>query len=191
MDLASLTRSRSQRAVTAEQRIPAHDVLLDATLTVPLGARGVVLLPYASSAGRFDRRHRFAAEVLEQAGLGTLQIDLLTPAEEAMFANGSQGADQVALLAQRIAVGIVWLGKQADTSQLAVGVFASKRETPAAVAAAARSVGVSALVSNGGGLDPTTVATAPPAIPTLLLLGVEELARAEELAAEFFGQHLI
>lgn len=190
MDLASLTRSRSQRAVTAEQRIPAPDVLLDATLTLPLGARGVVLLPYASSAGRFERRHRFAAEVLEQAGLGTLQIDLLTPAEEAMFADGSQSADQVASLARRIAAGIAWLGNQPDTRQLAAGVFASKRETKAAVAAASAG-GVSALVSNGGGLDLTTVATSPPAVPTLLLLGVEELARAEELAAEFFGQHLV
>jgi putative phosphoribosyl transferase len=188
MELASITQLRTQRAVAAEQKILAQDVLLDATLTVPLGARGVVLLPHASSAGRFERSHCFTAEVLSQAGLGTLQIDLLTPAEEAS-SNGNPGQAEVALLAERILAAITWLENQPDTSRLALGLFAARVETVAAMVAAERSGRVVALASKGGCPDFASESVAHLTGPTLLLLGPEELARAEELAAEFFGRH--
>lgn len=184
-----MTRLRNQRAVAAEQTIPAQDAMLEATLTVPLGARGVVIMLHASSAGRFNRSHRFSAEVLEQAGLGTLQVDLLTPGEEASFPLQSQGERETALLTDRTLSAIDWLRSQPDTSQLAMGVFASRTETVAALKAAERSRSIVAVVSKGGCPEFADDAMTHLTVPTLLLLGPEELARAEELAAEFFGRH--
>jgi hypothetical protein len=44
---------------------------------------------------------RGSAVVLEQAGLATLQVDLLTPEEEAAFPHGTKGGEQLTLLVTR------------------------------------------------------------------------------------------
>lgn len=154
-------------------------------------ARGVVVLPHASAAGRFESSHRFGAELLEQAGLGTLQVDLLTPAEEAALAARGGGEAQVAMLAERLATVLDWLRNQADTSRLAVGMFASRAEAAASLIAAESSGRVVAIVSKGGVADLTQREPTHLTGPTLLLLGPTELARAAELAPEFFGRHLV
>jgi putative phosphoribosyl transferase len=186
----SIARLRTQRAVASEQSIPARDVLLEATLSVPLGARGLVVLPHASSAGRFERSHCYSAEVLAQAGLGTLQVDLLTPGEEATLLPGKQGAGDVELLADRLSAVFAWLNNQPELDQLAVGVLASRTETAAALMAAERVRAVIAVVSKGGVADSKQDGMTQLVAPTLLILGAEELLRADELAAEFFGRHL-
>jgi hypothetical protein len=192
MDIASsIARLRHQRAVASEQTIPAQEALLQATLVVPLGARGVVVLPHASSAGRFARNHCFTAEVLEQSGLGTLQVDLLTPAEEASFSFANPREAETALLADRVVAVLDWLQNQAALNHLAVGVFASRIETVASLIAAERSGRSVPIVSKGGVPQPALYGTTRLSGPTLSLLGSEEVARAEELAAEFFGRHLV
>lgn len=187
---ASIAQLRNRRTVASEQRIPAQDVWLEATLTVPLSARGIVVLPHASSAGRFERSHCFSVEVLEQAGLGTLQVDLLTPAEEASFRCENQDAAEDALLADRVLSVLEWLSNQADTSHLAVGIFTSRAVAAASLIAAERSGRAVPLATKGGIPDVVSDRMAQLSGPTLLLLGREELDRAAELAAEFFCRHL-
>ena len=63
-------------------QIPAGGVALDADMAVPERATGVVLFAHGSGSSRHSPRNRYVAEVLQQAGLATLLIDLLTPAEE-------------------------------------------------------------------------------------------------------------
>jgi putative phosphoribosyl transferase len=189
MELSSSLR-RDQRALPTEHAIPAQDLLLEATLTVPSGARGVVVLPHANSAGRFDRRYLFGAEVLQQAGMATLQVDLLTPAEEASFPLHNQREGEVALLSERLLSTLAWLQNQAEVGRLAIGVFACTPETVAALIAAEKSGRVVAVVSKGGFPDFLSESMTRLTGPTLLLLGPQELSRAEELAAEFFARHL-
>jgi len=51
-------------------------------LTIPEGARGVVLFAHGSGNCRHSPRNRFVAGERNQASLTTLLIDLLTPIEE-------------------------------------------------------------------------------------------------------------
>jgi putative phosphoribosyl transferase len=55
---------------------PAIDIV------IPKGAEGLVLMPFASSSGRLNPKHRLFAEVLHRAGFGTAMADLLSEEEE-------------------------------------------------------------------------------------------------------------
>src|SRR5258708_11877108 len=76
-----------KRASNGEEplvRIPAGQVALEGNLRIPEAARGVVVFAHGSGSSRFSPRNRFVADVLEQAGLATLLMDLLTREEEAV-----------------------------------------------------------------------------------------------------------
>ena len=62
--------------------INAGPVTLEGNLTIPGGAEGVVLFAHGSGSSRHSPRNRYVAEVLNQARLATLLIDLLTADEE-------------------------------------------------------------------------------------------------------------
>ena len=49
---------------------------------MPDQAIGIVVFAHGSGNSRYSARSRYVANVLNQAGLGTLLLDLLTPAEE-------------------------------------------------------------------------------------------------------------
>ena len=70
----------------------AGTVPLPGRLTVPAGARGVVVFAHGSGSSRISPRNMFVAGALHVVGLGTLLFDLLTPEEEADRANGSTSA---------------------------------------------------------------------------------------------------
>ena len=63
-------------------RISAGEATLDGNLTVPDGARGIVLFVHGSGSSRHSPRNRFVAQALNSTGLATLLFDLLTPDEE-------------------------------------------------------------------------------------------------------------
>src|SRR3954452_15432779 len=84
-------------------RIEAGPVSLEGNLSVPDGARGVVLFAHGSGSGRHSPRNRFVARQLVAAGLGTLLIDLLTEAEERAEMYTRHLRFDIALLAGRLA----------------------------------------------------------------------------------------
>src|SRR5438067_2880072 len=63
-------------------RVPVDGVELEGNLTLPPSAQGVVLFAHGSGSSRHSPRNRAVAGALNQAGLGTLLVDLLTPEEE-------------------------------------------------------------------------------------------------------------
>ena len=67
--------------------IPVGTVVLQGDLQVPERAAGVVVFAHGSGSGRHSPRNRFVADVLTDAGLGTLLLDLLTPDEEVVRSN--------------------------------------------------------------------------------------------------------
>lgn len=188
MNLVSPSAHLSTTHAAEARAIDAADVRLEATLSIPLEASGVVALLHASCAGRFAPQNRFVAEVLEQSGLATLSVDLLTPAEEAALPNGERRATTSLLLGRVLAV-VAWLKAQPETTRLRLGLFASAIEAPPALLAAARVPGISAVVTQGGYTD-SEEAPEELLVPTLLLLGREEQGRAAELASEFFARQL-
>lgn len=153
-------------------RIPAGRVTLEGTLGIPTAAAGMVLFAHGSGSSRFSSRNRFVARVLRDAGLGTLLLDLLSPSEEEVDEITRHHRFDIEMLADRLVVTIDWLGRQADTSDLAVGLFgASTGGGAALVAAADRPKRVGAVVSRGGRPDLAGAALAVLEAPTLLLVG--------------------
>jgi dienelactone hydrolase len=164
-----------KRASNGEEhlvRIPAGQVALEGNLRIPEAARGVVVFAHGSGSSRFSPRNRFVASVLEQAGLATLLMDLLTPDEEAVDELTRHHRFDIGLLAERLIAASDWVRKQPDTEHLAIGYFgASTGGGAALVAAAERPDLVKAIVSRGGRPDLAGPALPLVQAPTLLIVG--------------------
>ncbi|MFJ8621510.1 phosphoribosyltransferase family protein [Kitasatospora sp. NPDC093550] len=95
-------------AVDRELALPVAGVRLTGRLTVPPGARGVVVFAHGSGSGRHSPRNRYVAEYLNRAGLATLLFDLLTEAEESdrrnVFDVGLLGS-RLTAVAERLGAG--------------------------------------------------------------------------------------
>jgi putative phosphoribosyl transferase len=166
----------------AEQavHVPAGEVSLDGDLDLPDGARGIVLFAHGSGSSRLSPRNRHVARLLNEAGLATLLVDLLTPEEEAFDARTARLRFDIDLLAERLVEVTDWLGDRAETRGLRRGYFgASTGAAAALVAAAARPQVVHALVSRGGRPDLAGPALPLVRAPTLLIVGGEDVAVIE------------
>lgn len=65
--------------------IAANGVILEGALITPAEAQGVVLFAHGSGSSRHSPRNNFVAQVLQDAGVGTLLFDLLTRQEDAIY----------------------------------------------------------------------------------------------------------
>jgi dienelactone hydrolase len=141
--------NREERLV----RIAEGRVLLEGNLSLPKGARGIVLFAHGSGSSRFSPRNRYVAQLLNQEKLATLLVDLLSPEEEAVDLQTAQLRFNIGLLAERL-VGVTdWLVRQPDTGPLRIGYFGASTGAAALVAAAERPKIVRAVVSRGGRPD--------------------------------------
>jgi len=146
----------------------AGAVQLAGYLTIPQNAPGVVLFAHGSGSSRHSPRNRYVATVLNQAGLGTLLFDLLTPEEEADRAN----VFDVELLARRLTDVTRWLRTQPTVGQTAIGYFGASTGAAAALWAAAEpGSGIAAVVSRGGRPDLAGPRLGAVTAPTLLIVG--------------------
>lgn len=146
----------------------AGDVQLAGYLTVPRDAAGFVVFAHGSGSSRHSPRNRFVARVLTEAGLGTLLVDLLTPAEELDRAN----VFDIGLLARRLTQVTGWLRTQPRAGRAALGYFGASTGAAAALWAAAEpGAGIAAVVSRGGRPDLARSRLAAVTAPTLLIVG--------------------
>jgi putative phosphoribosyl transferase len=149
-------------------------------LQLPFHAKGLVVFAHGSGSSRRSPRNRFVADVLGDSGLGTLLVDLLTPAEEHDRAN----VFDVELLGQRLLEITRWIHGRGEARALPLGYFGASTGAAAALVAAAKStVPIGAVVSRGGRPDLAGDRLAGVIAPTLLLVGgldpiVLELNRA-------------
>jgi putative phosphoribosyl transferase len=152
----------------AEVEIPSRAVRLHGQLHLPVPATGVVLFAHGSGSGRHSPRNRFVATVLQQAGLGTLLLDLLTPGEERNRAN----VFDIELLARRLSSATDWLGARADTASCRLGYFGASTGAGAALWAASEPAArTAAVVSRGGRPDLAGPRLSAVTAPTLLIVG--------------------
>lgn len=153
-------------------QVATGEVELEGNLSVPKGAQGVVLFAHGSGSSRHSPRNRFVAETLQQAGLATLLIDLLTSAEERVDLQTRHLRFDIELLAGRLVGAVDWLTRHPDIRGLGIGLFGASTGAGAAlVAAAERPEAVGAVVSRGGRPDLAGAALVNVKAPTLLIAG--------------------
>lgn len=150
----------------------ASGLELQGTLAVPHDASAIVLFAHGSGSSRMSPRNRFVASVLQRAGLATLLVDLLTPAEEEQQAYARRLRPEIDLLAERLVHIAHWLTAEAATSRFAIGYYGASTGAAAALVAAAHSPEhVGALVSRGGRPDLAGNELEHVRAPTLLIVG--------------------
>ncbi|MGW8377507.1 dienelactone hydrolase family protein [Streptomyces sp. ODS28] len=141
-------------------------------LHVPEYARTVVLFAHGSGSSRHSPRNRAVAGALQEAGLGTLLLDLLTEDEERVDEATAQHRFDIGLLGRRLTAAVDWLAGHPGTARLSVGLFgASTGAAAALVAAAERPERTASVVSRGGRPDLAGAALPGVRAPVLLVVG--------------------
>ena len=171
-----MRRREGEETVT----IPVGTVTLTADLSVPAGARGLVLFAHGSGSSRLSPRNRFVAAALSRNGLGTLLFDLLTADEELADEIDAHLRFDIPLLAARLVAVTKWASAQARASRIPIGYFgASTGAAAALIAAAELPDAVGAVVSRGGRPDLAGESLAAVRAPTLLIVGGDDVAVLE------------
>jgi putative phosphoribosyl transferase len=153
-------------------RVDVGVVAVEGDLRVPDRASGLVIFAHGSGSSRFSRRNRAVASVLEDAGFGTLLLDLLTQQEEAVDERTREHRFDIDMLGQRVVGAADWARERSELSDLPVALFGASTGAAAALfAAAARPDIVRAVVSRGGRPDLAGAALPEVLAPTLLIVG--------------------
>jgi dienelactone hydrolase len=159
-----------------EVAIPVDKVTLKGNLAVPKQAQGIVLFAHGSGSSRFSPRNRYVAQVLQEGGLATLLIDLLTEHEEAINMRTGNLRFDIELLAERLIAAAQWLKNHTTTKDLPIGYFGSSTGAGAALIAAAKHPDyVSAVVSRGGRPDLAMRYLPKVEAPLLLIVGENDI----------------
>jgi putative phosphoribosyl transferase len=158
--------------MAATVRVPIDRGFLTGDLAIPPRPRGIVVFAHGSGSSRHSPRNQSVARTLDQRGLATLLIDLLTEDEERIDERTGEHRFDIPLLASRLVAIIDWLHGRSDTAPLAVGLFGASTGGGAALMAAAdRPDQVAAVVSRGGRPDLAGSSLATVEAPTLLIVG--------------------
>lgn len=161
-----------QQGDTRLVEVASGPLNLQADLKVPQLARGVVLFAHGSGSSRHSPRNQYVAEILNQAGLATLLLDLLTPDEEEAERSTRHLRFNISMLAERLIHATDWLAQSSLTRNLKIGYFgASTGAAAALVAAADRPKAIRAIVSRGGRPDLAGPTLPKVQAPTLLIVG--------------------
>ena len=136
---------------TNDQNTIDGDLTLPDSHTTP---KGIVIFAHGSGSSRHSPRNKYVAQVLNNAGIATLVVDLLTTDEERVDNLTKEHRFNIALLARRLVSCTDWTLQNPELKMLKIGYFgASTGAAAALVAAAACPNAISAIVSRGGRPD--------------------------------------
>ena len=153
-------------------KIPVGEIVVEGTLTLPPGTKGVVLFAHGSGSSRFSTRNQYVAKEFNKAKIGTLLFDLLTQEEEEIDIMTAEYRFNIPLLADRLIGATEWLRNDPKTKQLAFGYFGASTGAAAALIAAAKLPSeIVVVVSRGGRPDLAGEFLPRVVAPTLLLVG--------------------
>src|SRR5262245_65764611 len=88
--------------------IPVGSDIIQGDLRLPSDAGAAVLFAHGSGSSRHSPRNRYVAEILNQGGIGTLLIDLLTMEEERIDIRTGEYRFNIPLLAGRLIAATDW-----------------------------------------------------------------------------------
>lgn len=158
-----------------EVRILIDSIYLEGILSIPEGAKGIVVFVHGSGSSRHSPRNQYVAKELQKGGLGTLLFDLLTVEEEKVDMITRHLRFDIDLLSKRLIDVTRWILSRPDTKDLNIGYFgASTGAAAALIASSEHSDIVKAVVSRGGRPDLAESALMYVKAPTLLIVGGED-----------------
>jgi putative phosphoribosyl transferase len=172
MNVAQDGAAQVERAV----QLAVGTAVLEANLSVPVAAQGIVVFAHGSGSSRHSPRNRYVARTLQESGFATLLLDLLTQAEESVDVRTAHLRFNIDLLAERLVGATDWLRLNDATRHLGVGYFGASTGAGAAlIAAAQRPTVIRAVVSRGGRPDLAGSALSDVQAPTLLIVGGKDI----------------
>jgi putative phosphoribosyl transferase len=121
-----------RRAFLERILLPLEEVALEGVLSCPSSPMGMVVLALGTSASRHSRRIQGISLALEEAGLGTVVVDLLTSEEDRDY---SRRYD-IPLLADRLRRVAAGIQDRLLPSPLGIGVLSASTGAAAALWAA-------------------------------------------------------
>jgi len=152
--------------------IPVEGDEIEGELRLPQDSKAIVVFAHGSGSSRHSPRNKYVATILNDGGIATLLIDLLTRDEEVVDLQTSHLRFDIDLLAERLAIVTDWVRGQPPTKKLHVGYFGASTGAAAALVAATRRPHiVEAIVSRGGRPDLAGPLLASVQAPTLLIVG--------------------
>ncbi len=178
-------------AIEREVGISLGAINLNGTLSLAPGAESLVLFVHGSGSSRFSSRNRFVAHTLNAAGIATLLFDLLSVEEEREDQLTAELRFDIPLLTGRVLDVTGWLRENRDTKDLSLGYFGASTGAAAALAAAARSDEVAAIVSRGGRPDLALPYLPRVDVPVLLIVGGHDLAVIDMNRQAFTALHSV
>lgn len=168
MDVARALASMPSATRQSSVGIPAPGGLLNAELTLPTDASGLVVFCHGSGSDRFSPRNRHVADHLHRGGLATLLVDLEHKQDKVQ----NHVLASLPELQQRLISVIDWSSSQPLVQALALGLFGARTGAALALAAAAeRPHRVKAVVSRGGRPDLVFQRLGEVQCPVLLIVG--------------------
>ncbi len=173
--------------------IPVGRAEIQGDLHIPEKSTSIVLFAHGSGSSRLSPRNKYVADVLNDAGIATLLIDLLTPDEELIDFQTARLRFDIDLLADRLITVTHWLRGQSATEILHLGYFGASTGAAAALVAAGREPKFAeAIVSRGGRPDLAGPWLKEVPAPTLLIVGGNDKVVVElnyQAAAELKAEH--
>lgn len=167
-----MTRLYSLDVRSSEVHIPLPAVSLDGLLSIPDGARGMILFAQGRGSSRHNAVDTYLAIEYQHAGFATLLLDLYTPEELEEDAADAHLRFRVAMLAQRL-IGVVdWLTHNPSTHNMSLGVMACSTGGAAGIlAAVSRPEAISGLVCRSARPDLAKESLQYLHTPILLIVG--------------------
>lgn len=118
-------------------KIPIESIAIIGDLYVPSATKAIIVFAHGSGSSRFSPRNKFVAKQLNQAGFGTLLLDLLTPSEDQEDEITRRWRFDIELLAHRLAAATEWILNQSFFNNIKIAYFGASTGAAAALIAAA------------------------------------------------------
>lgn len=152
----------------ATVHIALKDTVLEGFLDIPDNPKGLVIFSHGSGSGRLSPRNNYVANLLQQKGMATLLLDLLTESEDKIYENRFD----IDKLTQRLIKTTQWAQEHQKTNGLPMAYFGASTGAASALRAAAFfGNNIKAVVSRGGRPDLAMDDLYKVKAPTLLIVG--------------------
>jgi putative phosphoribosyl transferase len=175
--------------------IPVGRAEIQGDLHIPEKSASIVVFAHGTGSSRQSPRNKYVADVLNDAEIATLLIDLLTPDEELIDFQTGRFRFDIDLLADRLTAVTHWLRGQSATNNLHVGYFGASTGAGAALLAAGKHPELAeAIVSRGGRPDLAGPWLINVHAPTLLIVGGDDKIVIDlnyQAAAELKAEHRV